>query len=589
MFETQVDAAPPPRRRALAAWSAGARSGAATLVLLALVACGDTDEAAETEQDASRRGGTLVIGSPADLTAPNAFIAADQWTQEINRNLLYTPLLRYTPELEYAPALAESWEATDTGAVFRLRRDVRWHDGRPTTAHDVVYTIETARDPETAFPSASYFDHWTSVEAVDSYTVRVRYEAYPEPLAGLPFIPIMPRHLLDDVAPSAMRTADYNQNPVGNGPYRFVSGSRGDRWVFEANQAHPEALGGRPNLDRIVWRAIPDNTAQTTALRTGEVDIILGPRATELRQLDAEEGIHAIVKPARTYFFIGWNGLRPPLDDAVVRRALSMAIDRQEILTALRGGFGELAAGPIAPMHWAYDESVAPLPFAPDSARALLAARGFRDRDGDGVVERADGSAFEIELKYPAQNPFNADVAEMVRADLADVGVRVRPRATEYGTMVADVISPDRNFDAVQLGWESDFDLATLRDLFHSDALGTPFQSASYANPEVDSLIDLASRTMDRERARPMWRRVQEILRDEQPWTFMFYYADLYAARDWLHTPDLDVRGTFANIGEWWIEPAARRRSATTVAGDTAEGDTAAGGSSGDTAAATVP
>lgn len=525
----------------------------------------DTDDA----DDQSRRGGTLVIGSAADLTVPNVFVAGDQLTQEVNRYVLFTPLLHYTPELGFAPALAESWVATDTSATFRLRRDLRWHDGRPTTAHDVVYTIETARNPETAFPNAGYFEHWTSVEAPDSYTVHVRYEPYPEPLAGLPFTPIMPRHLLEDVAPAEQRTAAFNQQPVGNGPFRFVSAAQNDRWVFEANAEYPEGLGGRPYLDRIVWRVIPDNTAQTTALRTGEVDIIFAPRAPELRQLDAEPGIHAIVKPGRSYAFVGWNNLRAPLDDARVRRALSLAVDRQEILTALRGGYGVLAAGPIAPVHWAYDEGVQPLPHAPDSARALLAAAGLRDRNGDGMLERSDGRPLEIELKYPAQNPFNADVAEMIRGDLEQVGVRLRLRATEFGTMVEDVMSPARNFDAVSgLGWETDFNLGALRAVFHSDERGTPYQSSSYANAEVDSLIDLATRTLDRERARPMWRRVQEILRDEQPWTFLFYYPELYAARDGLHTPELDVRGVFADIGEWWLEPEARRRSAPAGAPD---------------------
>ena len=321
----------------------GGRLWMRALALLSLLAvvlggCADAgDDPDAAARDESRRGGTLVIASPADLSVLNVFLASDQWTQEINRYLLYTPLLRYTPKLDYAPALAESWEATDTSAVFRLRRDLRWHDGRPTSAHDVVYTIETARNPEAAFPNASYFERWTSVEATDSYTVAVRFEAHPEPLAGLPFTPIMPAHLLEGVAPGALRTAEYNQRPVGNGPFRFVSSAPGDRWIFEANPDHPDALGGRPYLDRVIWRVVPDNTAQTTALRTGEVDLVLGPRAPELRQLDAEPGIHAIVKPSRLYAFIAWNGLRPPLDDARVRRALSLAVDRPEILTALRG------------------------------------------------------------------------------------------------------------------------------------------------------------------------------------------------------------------------------------------------------------
>ena len=546
---------------------------------LLLIACEQTSDDAPAD-DPSRQGGTLVIGSAADLSAPNAFIAGDHWTEEVNRFVLYTPLVHYKTDFELEPALAESWETTDTSATFRLRRDLRWHDGRPTTAHDVVFTFETARNPDVGFPRASYFERWTSVEAADSYTLHVRFERHPEALAGAALTPIMPAHLLSSVPATGMRTASFNQNPVGNGPFRFVSAAPGDRWIFEANRDYPQALGGRPNVDRLVWRVIPDNTAQTTALRTGEIDLAIGPRATELRQLDAEEGIHAIVKPANNYFFIGWNGLRPPLDDPRVRRALSMAIDRQEILTALRGGYGTLAAGPISPLHWAYDSTVAPLPFSIDSAKALLAQAGLRDRNGDGMVERADGGELTIELKYPAQNPFNADVAEMVRADLAAAGVRVRTRATEFGTMIEDVTSEERNFDAVQLGWVSDLNLGGLRDLFHSDNLGEDFQSASYANPEVDSLMDVATSTVDREQARPMWRRVQQIMRVEQPWTFMFYYMDLFAARDGLHTPELDARGLLADVTEWWIDPASRRRSApagSDTAADTGQSDSAPG------------
>ena len=149
----------------------------------------------------------------------------------------------------------------------------------------------------------------------------------------------------------------------------------------------------------------------------------------------------------------------------------------------------------------------------------------------------------------------------MVRADLQAAGVRVEPRATEFGTLIEDVTSERRNFDAVQLGWNSDLNLAGLRDLFHSSALGSDFASASNSNPEVDSLIDRATATLDRDQARPMWRRVQQILRDEQPWSFMFYYMELFAAGDGLHTPELDATGLLAKIGEWWIEPSARRRS----------------------------
>ena len=190
-------------------------------------------------------------------------------------------------------------------------------------------------------------------------------------------------------------------------------------------------------------------------------------------------------------------------------------------------------------------------------------------------------------MKYPAQNPFNADVVEMIRADLEQVGVRVRPRAPEFGTMIQDVMAPARNFDAVSgLAWESDFNLGTLRDLFHSEAIGSAYQSASYSNPELDSLIDRAAATIDRDEARPLWRRVQEIMRDEQPWTFLFYYPELFAARDWLHTTELDVRGAFADIGDWWMDPESRRRSAAPSDTTGATADSAGSGGTSDSARA---
>ena len=551
---------------------------ALALTCVFLVTACDREAGRDVPDEASQRGGTLVIGSPADLSVPNVMLAGDQWTQEVNQYLLYTPLLRYTSDLRLAPALAESWHETDTSATFQLRRDVRWHDGRPTTAHDVAWTIQTAMNPESGFPNAALFERWKTVAAPDSYTVEVTFERHPEPLAGLPFTPIMPAHLLRDVPLANLRTAPFNQNPVGNGPFRFVSAAPGDRWVFEANPDYPEGLGGRPNLDRIVWRVIPDNTAQATALRTGEIDIAIGVRATELAGLDAQDGIRAVEKPANNYFFIGLNGLRPPLGDARVRRALSMAIDRQEILTALRGGYGRLAAGPVSPHHWAFDSTVAPLPYSPDSARALLLQAGFTDRNNDGNLERPDGRPFTIELKYPAQNPFNADVAEMVRADLDSIGVTVQLRATEFGTMIDDVMSPARNFDAVQLAWIADLNLNSLRDNLHSSNIGQAYQLGSYRNAEVDSLLDAATSTLDREQARPMWRRVQEIVRDEQPWTYMFYSTELFALRDWLHTPRLDVRGLMPEIAEWWIDPQSRRRSGSTPSDSSPPADGAATG-----------
>ncbi len=514
--------------------------------LMAMAGCADVTAG-------PRRGGTVVIGAGSDLDHANPLVSMDAWTNELLRYALFTPLVRYGPELEYEPALAESWEvAGDTAVVFHLRRDVRWHDGTMTTADDVVFTFDRARDPATGFPNAEYFSRWTGGVAVDSYTVRFTFERHADPLAAWPFTPIAPRHLLDTVPAADMRQAAFNRHPVGNGPFRFVSQRSNERWVFEANPDHPEELGGPPLVDRLVWRVIPENSAQLAELRAGEADLVLQPRPDQVERHARRDGIRSVVKPSRQFEFIVWNGERPGLDDPRVRRALAMAIDRAQIVEAFRRGFGEVATGPIMPFHWSYDPELRPLPYAPDSALALLARAGIRDRDGDGVLDLEDGSPFRIVLKLYAGSDYNRDIAEAVRSDLAEIGVDIGTQPTELGTLYGDVTSPDRNFDAALLGWAGDFRL-DLRDTFHSDAIGAVYQFGSYGNPEVDSLIDTAALESDPAVATPMWRRVQEILIDEQPWTLLAYRTDALLARDRLRGTEMDIRGVFVNVQDWWV------------------------------------
>lgn len=533
------------------------RSALAGLVL-AVTGAGCTEREAGNGADADgapRRGGTLVVAVPNDPGPANPLVAGDKYGQEVTRELLFLPLLRYDSTLDYVAALAESWELTgDTGAVLRLRRDVRWHDGAPTTAADVVFTIERAMDPRTAYPNASYFTQWTGVEALDSFTVRVRFPPHAEPLAGLPFLPIVPHHLLDTVPAERIGQAPFSRAPVGNGPFRFVEFRANDRWIFAANEEFPEDLGGRPYLDRVVLRIVPEPASQVAELRAGTIDLALAPPAGEFMRLDSLPQLRGIARRSRQLSLIGWNNRHAPLDNPVVRRALGLALDRREMI-ALRYGQGELAAGPVPPYHWAHPDDVEPLPHAPDSARALLASVGIRDRNDDGRLDLPDGQPFEIEYHAPANNAFNRDLAELVRGDLAEIGVGMDLRFVDYSSLIQDAMT-QRTFDAAQLAFESDFRLA-FRDMFHSAEIDGGFQFAGYANPAVDSLIEALEVTVDREEARPLYEAFQRIMRDEQPWTILYYYPDLFTVNERVRNVQMDIRGVFTTLPQWWLSDAA--------------------------------
>lgn len=525
------------------------------MVLIGLSAC-DAEQSSDTPmtQGSPRYGGTLVIAAPTDLDYANTFVSGEGYTQELLRFALFMPLVKLGPDGELEPWLASRWEQLgDTAVVFHLRDDVRWHDGSQTTAYDVAFTYDRAREPETAYPNAKgYFGRWHDAEVVDSFTIRFDFEPHPDPLGGLPYFPIMPRHLLEDVTPSELRQAEFNHRPVGNGPFRFASRRSNDRWVFEANEDFPEPLGGRPYIDRIVWRVIPESTAQIAELLAGRVDLVLSPPARRLEEFDDRPGVRVLRRASRKYQFIAWNGQRAPLDDARVRRALMMAIDRRTILDVLRAGYGRLAVGPVVPDHWAFANEIETLPHDPDSALELLGEAGFQYDERDQVLRDADGRELRFSLTVPAGNEYSRSVAEMIQHHIDRIGGRVTLRTVDAATMFDELTAADRPFDAAFLAWESDLRL-DLEDMFHSDAARGPYQFASYTNPEADRLLEEVAVAQDRKTARPLWHRLQQILRDDQPWGFLFYVPDLYLAQDRVRGLEMDVRGAFVNMNLWWL------------------------------------
>lgn len=505
------------------------------------------------------QGGTVVMAVMTDLDFLNSLVAQDKWAQEINRNVLFLPLIQYGPKLEYQPRLASSWEMLgDTGVVFHLRHDVRWADGQPTTSADVLFTYQQARDSATEYPNVEYFTYWTGADAPDPYTVRFHFKPHTDPLAGLPFLPIMPKHLLDTIPAGRMRQAAFNHAPVGNGPFRFVEYRANDRWVFQANPDFPKDLGGRPNVDRLVLRIIPEPTAEAAALTTGEATLVTAAGAKAYKDMAGRADVQRIARPTRQIFVIVWNGKRPMLRDPRVRQALTLAMDKRTLLDALRGGLGQLAVGPFIPGHWAFAADLKPLPYAPDSAKKLLAAAGYVDRNGDGVLEGPTGKPLEVGVMAPAQSAVNRNLVEMLQAQLGRVGVKVRPEIIDAGLFRANLTSSERKFDGAPIQYEADFS-PRFRDQFHSKSIGQPFQMASYSNPVVDSIIDRAPVTPDQKQAAALWHRFQEIMLAEQPWSFMWYAPELILANADLHGLDMDVRGTLTNVSRWWLAPPPKK------------------------------
>jgi peptide/nickel transport system substrate-binding protein len=370
---------------------------------------------------------------------------------------------------------------------------------------------------------------------------------------------IAPEHLLRDVPRERLREHPFGtQCPVGNGPFVFSEHRANDRWVFDANPGFPAALGGRPFVDRYVFRVVPDQTTLLSELLTERVDVYIAPAFDQAQSILDDPTLELRRYTSRQYNFVGWNSRRPQFADPRVRRALTMGTDRENIVRAVLRGYGTVAHTGVPPFHWAFDPSaVEIIPYDPDGARALLDEAGWRDRDGDGVRESADGTRLSFSIKYN-QNLTRQQIAEIMQSQLAEIGAEVRPQMVEIATLLDQIQTPTlRDFDGVVMGWSADFKLDDM-DLFHSERIDGLFAFSGTRNHEMDRLMEAISLTVDREEARELWREYQRVLVEEQPYTFFYFPDRLEGVNRRVRNVVMDARGDWVNIKDWYLDPATR-------------------------------
>jgi len=533
-------------------------------------ACGDRGTpapaptpTAETEApprevpEAERFGGTLVIAGTPEFGTFNPAAATDELSMQIQRHALLMTLLRPDENLREQPYLAESWEINDdsTAVVFHLRRDVGWQDGVPTTAADVEFTFSRLKDPEVGFPNAQWFEGWEGPEVLDRYTIRFAVRPRAGLMSGWTRLPIMPRHVLSGTDPAGLATAPFGHRPVGNGPFRFAERPSHGGWMLEANPDFPQELGGRPYLDRILYRSIPEPATQLAELRTGGVQVVRFISPSQIERARADSSISVLEFPSRAYGLIAWNGKRRLFQDPEMRRALTMGIDRQALIDAVRNGLGEVANGPIGPWHPAYDPDLAPLPFSPDSAAAMLERLGFTDTDGDGWRERG-GEPLRFTLMTSERDTYR-DIATIVQAQLAKIGVRVDQQTVEGSVLLDAITSPERRFDAFVLEWEPDLEVDD-RQLFSCQDVGEMYQFSSYCNAQLEPILQAIPNARSHVDGDSLLRRYAEIVNRDEPFTFLYFARDADAIRNELRGVELDIRGDLTGLREWWLDPDSR-------------------------------
>jgi peptide/nickel transport system substrate-binding protein len=302
-----------------------------------------------------------------------------------------------------------------------------------------------------------------------------------------------------------------------------------------------------------VFRIIPEASTMLTELFTGSIHVNLSVTPEQVRQVEANGDTELFSFPGRTFHYIGWNNARAPFTDPRVRRAMTHAINRQEIIDALLYGQGQPASGPVPPWHPA-DPGIDPLPHDPALAARLLEEAGWVDRDGDGIRENAQGQRLAFTM-MSSDDALRRAVVEVVQNQLRRIGADVQVRVMEFQTMLQN--HRGRDFDAVFTNWQMDnFNLASApMALFHTrqaDVEQSPNRS-SVRIPRLDAAMEGAMLTTDEGRQRAGWREFTQILQEEQPFTFMFWMNELAAARTNVHGISMDHRGDLRTIAEWTV------------------------------------
>lgn len=504
-----------------------------------------------SDEDAGKN--TLVIALPTEPENLNPIFGDNIYA---GNEKFFNGLLRYGEGIATEPDLAAALpEVSRDGktVTVRLRPDVRFHDGEPLTADDVVFTYRSMLDPKVASPFRTQLESLRGVEAMGRDTVRFMLKrpdpAFPDKLQ----VGIVPEHLLRG---KDLNKASFNKRPVGTGPYKFRELRAGQRLVMEANAGY---FRGPPSIKRVVFPFVEDENARASMLANGSIDGAgLVPKLAP-RFRDSED-YTVIEVPSADARVIALGNESPALSDPRVRRAVSLAIDRDKIVKGVLAGAGEPAYGPIVP-RLGLSDAIDKVPLDRDGARKLLREAGWRDTDGDGVANRG-GEKLAFTLMYFAGDSVRRDLALAVRSDLFKVGVDAK-----VAGVGDDVVKTRAKRDATVFGWGQPYDPdLELYDLFHSSAAsdGDPYTNAPLMRSRtVDAALDAGRSSSDPGQRRDDYRGLQRELQNDGSWVYVARLRHIVVLSKRVSgvKPQLEPhahgfsRGTSWNMERWKLEP----------------------------------
>ncbi len=468
------------------------------------------------DADSHAKGGTFIFGRGGDSVGLDPALEEDGESFKVCDNI-YDTLVQYKDgSTDLEPGLAEKWESSEDGLTwtFFLRKGVKFHDGTPFNADAVLFSLNRQHDKTHPFHNVSgSYVYWVAtglaeivdkITAIDDFTIQITLKT-----AYAPFIYTIAITPFSIVSPTAVKEYGdaYFNNPVGTGPFKFSRWDKKDKIVLLANDDY---WGGRPNLDRVVFRSIPDNAVRLIELQQGGLHAMEFPNPDDLQQIEQDESLKLLTQPGMNIGYLAMNFEKPPLDNQKVRLAINHAIDKTTIIKHLYQGLGMPAKNPIPPTLWSYDDTIQDYAYNPELAKKLLKEAGFPN-------------GFETTLwALPVPRPYIPDgraLAEVIQSDLRKIGIETKILTYDWGTYLEKTKNGEH--DMAMLGWSAD--LGDPDNFFYfllskSSAEKPAGNIAFYRSDDMQNVLEKARATSDKDERDALYKEAQRIFHKDVPW-----------------------------------------------------------------------
>jgi peptide/nickel transport system substrate-binding protein len=475
----------------------------------------------------------ILENSPTDL---DPRVGIDAPSERIDE-LIFDALFRRDEHFNLTPWLAERWDIPDPLTyIFHLHHGVRFHDGRPLTARDVKYTLDSISGGKIRTTKTATFQYVDHIDTPDDFTVVIHLK---EPFAGL----------LWNLSDGAIGIVPYGsgdhfgRNPIGSGPFKFVSAEQDKDVVIERNDDY---WADKPRLKRVRFAVVPDTTTRALELRKGSADVAINALNADMYvTMKSDPSIRQMQGPGTIYSYLAMNLRDPILKDVRVRQALAYAINREPLIHYLWRDTVRPSSSILPPQHWAYNGDVTQYDYDPAKARALLDAAGYPANNG---------VRFHLTMKTSTEESTRL-FAAVLQQQLREVGIALDIRSFEFATFFADV--QQGAFQLFSLRWiGGNEDPDIFEDVFASSSFPPKRRNRGfYSNPRVDELLTEGRRELDQQKRKAIYAEVQRILADDLPYINLWYFDNVIVYTPRVKGLTLNPSGNYDFLRTAYLEP----------------------------------